>query len=390
MQGNVRGKLPSLAIPGNRSPQHPLVSRIRKGQKLEDIHPVAGELPPLQSIDSPFQLQEYLSLLIRLEPYNVDQIVSLPQPMLESSKPFSDGNEKGKARDSNDVTSFPGIEEDAQTVDTDVWIYEQLRRIVLDFSTPWLTMLQKDCDKGKKPKSCEAMNADDWMYLCASHGEEKQCCAIDYIIHTLDGTTALLNSQRHFPSRTYIPNTSLRHFGSVSRRLSRIFVHAFEHHRDVFEACEADTALYARFIALVQTYDLIAVESLPQLGAVGQRVNGKEETEDKDKQQNDVNTHSTIQDNVREVGERRQLFEADIVRPQDEEGSEGEDGVREREGDKESQEESSLERSASNASRVTVVPITQPSPTPQDILGREKAQRHEEMPQDVKDDDEEE
>lgn len=111
------------------------------------------------------------------------------------------------------------------------------------------------------------MNADDWMYLCASHGEEKQCCAIDYIIHTLDGTTALLNSHRHFPSRTYVPTTSLRHFGSVSRRLTRIFVHAHEHHRDTFEACEAETSLYARFLALVEVYDLVAVETLPKLSS---------------------------------------------------------------------------------------------------------------------------
>lgn len=76
------------------------------------------------------------------------------------------------------------------------------------------------------------------MYLCACHGEEKQCCAIDYMIHTIDGTSALLNSARHFPSRTFIPNTSLRHFGSIARRLSRVFVHAWGHHRETFSSCE--------------------------------------------------------------------------------------------------------------------------------------------------------
>lgn len=29
----------------------------------------------------------------------------------------------------------------------------------------------------------------------------QQCCAIDYILHTLDSATALLNSPRAFPSR---------------------------------------------------------------------------------------------------------------------------------------------------------------------------------------------
>lgn len=96
------------------------------------------------------------------------------------------------------------------------------RRIVLDFSHPWLVTLQQVCSSSNSPTTCSAMYAGDWMYLCACHGEEKQCCAIDYMIHTLDGTSALLNSARHFPSRTFIPNTSLRHFGSVARRLSRI------------------------------------------------------------------------------------------------------------------------------------------------------------------------
>ncbi len=109
---------------------------------------------------------------------------------------------------------------------------------MLDLSTPWLSSLQHECSRQKHPSTCDAMNAGDWMYLCASHGEEKQCCAIDYIVHTLDGTAALLNSPRHFPARTYIPTTSLRHFGSISRRLSRIFVHAKDHHRDVFDQCE--------------------------------------------------------------------------------------------------------------------------------------------------------
>jgi len=35
--------------------------------------------------------------------------------------------------------------------------------------------------------------------LLNSHPQ--QCCAIDYIIHTVDSATALLNSPRAFPSR---------------------------------------------------------------------------------------------------------------------------------------------------------------------------------------------
>ncbi|SPO20169.1 uncharacterized protein UTRI_00562_B [Ustilago trichophora] len=202
--------------------------------------------------ESPFQLQEYLAMLVRRDPHNVKSITSLPtEADIESLTSSAD-----KGKEPEDDAIF-------QNVDTDIWVYEQLRRLVLDLTTPWLTSLQQECDKHLRPATCAAMNAGDWMYLCASHGEEKQCCAIDYMVHTLDGATSLLNSARHFPSRTYVPNTSLRHFGSIARRLSRIFVHAWCYHKDTFLACEAETSLYSRFYVLVETYDLTATDNLP-------------------------------------------------------------------------------------------------------------------------------
>lgn len=277
--------------PAKQLPHRP-IHRIRRGQKLDEIVSLSEQrltrfasglsgssasqsaFAPTSSLssfssasgpaasssntaggDSPFQLQEYLAMLVRRDPHNVEAITALPaEADIES---FSSSADKGKAKDE--------LEDDGifQNVDTDVWVYEQLRRLVLDLTTPWLTSLQQECDKHARPQTCAAMNAGDWMYLCASHGEEKQCCAIDYMVHTLDGATSLLNSARHFPSRTYVPNTSLRHFGSIARRLSRIFVHAWCYHRDVFLACEAETSLYLRFFVLVETYDLTATDNLP-------------------------------------------------------------------------------------------------------------------------------
>lgn len=399
----------SLAMANADQPQQTLVRRIRKGQKWEDFQPpISSDIPCLQSIDSPFQLQEYLSLLIRLDPHNVQKIVALPDPSQEPTKTFTEVNnaEKGKARDCESAP-FGSMEDEISPVDTDVWVYEQLRRLVLDFSTPWLTMLQKDCDKKKNPKTCEAMNADDWMYLCASHGEEKQCCAIDYIIHTLDGTTALLNSQRHFPSRTFIPTTSLRHFGSVTRRLSRIFVHAFEHHRDVFEVCEAETSLYARFLALVQAYDLMSVESLPQLGEITTRKRqGNSQADDflsSDKEEKGMSEEVSLEDDERSRRKKKgQLFEAGVVSSQEEEEEDPEDEgnlldehlVEENASDNHTR----LQRSDSSSSRVTAIHVspikeTQSSQEPTQNIDlsspREKAEQAE-VPQDVKDDEEEE
>lgn len=192
-------------------------------------------------------------MLVRQDSHNVERIVALP------SEADVEAAGSAVARKGGDM------EEDAssQPVDTDIWVYEQLCRLVLDLTSPWLTSLQQDCDRHARPETCAAMNAGDWMFLCASHGEEKQCCAIDYMVHTLDGATSLLNSARHFPSRTFVPNTSLRHFGSIARRLSRIFVHAWCYHKDVFSACEAETSLYSRFFALIETFDLTATDNLP-------------------------------------------------------------------------------------------------------------------------------
>ena len=276
--------LPTKAV---TKPSQPRRNRIRRGQKLDEVvslselrlsqfasegktaqasssstsSAASGAPGPSASSsstaggDSPFQLQEYLAMLVRRDPHNVEAITSLPtEADIES---LTASTEKGKSKDDPEDDGI------FQNVDTDIWVYEQLRRLVLDLTTPWLTSLQQECDKHLRPSTCAAMNAGDWMYLCASHGEEKQCCAIDYMVHTLDGATSLLNSARHFPSRTYVPNTSLRHFGSIARRLSRIFVHAWCYHKDTFLACEAETSLYSRFYVLVETYDLTALDNLP-------------------------------------------------------------------------------------------------------------------------------
>jgi hypothetical protein len=62
--------------------------------------------------------------------------------------------------------------------------------------------------------------------------------------------------------RINIPTPSHRHFGSLARRLGRIFAHAYFHHREVFEQAEAESSLYARFLALTFKFDLVPAEFL--------------------------------------------------------------------------------------------------------------------------------
>ncbi|KAK0531528.1 hypothetical protein OC834_002919 [Tilletia horrida] len=261
-------------------------ARIRRGQSLEQFHAACSSASTassssssasstatstaseLSAINSAFQVQEYIALLVQSDPHDVARIVAVPDSTVANPDVFAGSKGKGKDGDGADAFGMgAGGGGSGHHVDTDVWVYEQLRRIVQDLTTPWLTTLLSVCSKKNNPDTCSAMNAGDWLYVCASHGEERQCCAIDYIVHTVDGTAALLNNPRHFPGRTYIPHASLRQFGSIARRLSRIFVHAYGHHRDVFEECEAQTSLYARFYALNALYELISTESLPALDA---------------------------------------------------------------------------------------------------------------------------
>ena len=88
--------------------------------------------------------------------------------------------------------------------------------------------LQTEC----KPETCTQMTAtEQWIFLCAAHKTPKECPAIDYTRHTLDGAACLLNSNKYFPSRVSIKESSVAKLGSVCRRVYRIFSHAYFHHR---------------------------------------------------------------------------------------------------------------------------------------------------------------
>ena len=61
--------------------------------------------------------------------------------------------------------------------------------------------MQGEC----QPENCSQMTAtEQWIFLCAAHKTPKECPAIDYTRHTLDGAACLLNSNKYFPSRVSI------------------------------------------------------------------------------------------------------------------------------------------------------------------------------------------
>ncbi|PCH44936.1 hypothetical protein WOLCODRAFT_27153 [Wolfiporia cocos MD-104 SS10] len=253
----------AAVVSPNPVPQSP-IQRPLKGSRISSFYPIK-ELPPLSALDSAFQLQEYISLLIRKDVHDVDSIVSIPGKGKE--REGSEGEHRAKesdgesARDKEAAEGGIGEGRSEIAVDEACWIYEQLRRLAEDLSHPLITMLQQECTR----QTCPEMKAGEWLYLCVAHGSEgamEQCCAIDYILHTLDSATALLNSPRAFPSRLSIPVPSHRHFSSLARRLGRIFAHAYFHHRAAFAQAEAESALYARFLALTARFDLVPAEFL--------------------------------------------------------------------------------------------------------------------------------
>lgn len=92
----------------------------------------------LSSIDSPFQIQEYLSLLVAENPHNIARLVDLPRwkRNLSSSTGAKADKGKGKVDASEEGASIPkegdterqeDEEDEYEYVDRDVWLYEHLR-----------------------------------------------------------------------------------------------------------------------------------------------------------------------------------------------------------------------------------------------------------------------
>lgn len=156
-----------------------LQQRPTKGARISTFYPVKA-LPPLASLDSAFQLQEYISLLIRLDVHDVERIVTIPGRHGREREGSSDdlrGEDREPEKDGKgDVV-----------IDEACWIYEQLRyvwtyscatckthpfyasrRLSQDLSHPLITTLQQECTR----QTCPEMKAGEWLYLCVAHGND--------------------------------------------------------------------------------------------------------------------------------------------------------------------------------------------------------------------------
>ena len=165
MRQPIYGRRRAIPIPTTDSPfasslMASTVQRPLKGSRISTFYPVKT-LPALSSLDSAFQLQEFISLTIRLNIHDVSAIISTPGSRTSA---------EGDSDDGNLVTSDEGDgEKDAKSefaVDEACWIYEQLRyalfdastnpirtyhitprRLAQDLSHPLITMLQQECTR---------------------------------------------------------------------------------------------------------------------------------------------------------------------------------------------------------------------------------------------------
>ena len=103
-----------------------VIQRPIRGSRISTFYPVKN-LPSLASLDSAFQLQEYISLLIRLDVHDVNSIVSLPGNLSakDKEKEVEVGFEKKGKEGEKDVDKGKA----EPTVDEACWIYEQLRSV---------------------------------------------------------------------------------------------------------------------------------------------------------------------------------------------------------------------------------------------------------------------
>lgn len=198
-----------------------VLRRNRKGIKSAEFSVWQDEA--FEEMDSTVAVQQFIQQTIRKDPSNISNILTPPE-----------GQEEG------------------------AWKYEHLRQFCMELNK-LAVRLQKECS----PESCSQMTAtEQWIFLCAAHKTPKECPAIDYTRHTLDGAACLLNSNKYFPSRVTIKESSVAKLGSVCRRVYRIFSHAYFHHRTIFDDFEQQSHLCKRFTVFVTKYKLMSKDNL--------------------------------------------------------------------------------------------------------------------------------
>uniref|UniRef100_A0A2K6K8M2 MOB family member 4, phocein n=1 Tax=Rhinopithecus bieti TaxID=61621 RepID=A0A2K6K8M2_RHIBE len=129
-------------------------------------------------------------------------------------------NRQGTKNIRADYSNIDKILEAPKGQDECVWMCEHLRQLCLEL-IGLAVKLQSECH----PDTRTQMTAtEQWIFLCAAHKTPKECPAVDYTRHTLDGAACLLKSNKYFPSRVSIKESSVVKPKSVCPFLCHRFI----------------------------------------------------------------------------------------------------------------------------------------------------------------------
>ncbi|CAG2167001.1 unnamed protein product [Oppiella nova] len=249
--------------------------RNRKGCQSSSFYRWADE--PFEEMDSTIAVQQFIQQTIRKDPSNIEEILQAPDGQEEGGWKYE--HLRQFCLQLNRLAVKLQTECSPQTCTqmtaTEQWIFlcaahktpkecpaiDYTRHTLDGAACLWSGggRLETECS----PQTCTQMTAtEQWIFLCAAHKTPKECPAIDYTRHTLDGAACLLNSNKYFPSRVTIKESSVAKLGSVCRRVYRIFSHAFFHHKTLFDEFENEMFLCKRFTAFVIKYNLMSKDNL--------------------------------------------------------------------------------------------------------------------------------
>lgn len=133
-----------------------------------------------------------------------------------------------------------------------VWKYEW----ICFFVRQLLVLVCKigGCESFVEEKDKDALCVCKRMYIskaftskCSSHKQSKECCALDYCIHTLDWVQLAIGNRDVFVNNL-LSTGEEEQIKSIVRRVYRIMAHVFFYHPSVFVETERMTGLYRFFV----------------------------------------------------------------------------------------------------------------------------------------------
>jgi hypothetical protein len=147
------------------------------------------------------------------------------------------------------------------------WLYAHIKIFISDLGL-YACQLETVCNARTCPKM---IATPEWQFLCSAphpklKGGAKECCAIDYITHTIDSIGREFVEEDIDPSIP--PDRYLGMCKDYMRRLYRILAHGYFNHRTIHKDYESAAKLQARMDCFCRKFDLLPrglyIEALAQ------------------------------------------------------------------------------------------------------------------------------